>query len=83
MEKSFNWGFEKALEQMKKGYPVTRDCIKNDTVMLIYKDRLYQMSISQGVRFPYVPTNADLLAEDWALEAPPEWSDAMNIEDKK
>ena len=63
MLKTFN--FEQALSKMKKGELVSRACIKNDAVMLIYKDRLYQMSKGVGVRYPYIPTNKDIMSEDW------------------
>ena len=60
-------GFEVAIMRLKQGAFVRRDCIKNDTVILVHKDRLYQMSKAQGVRYPYVPTNADLMAHDWEI----------------
>ena len=56
-----------ALEQLELGYKVKRDIVKNDTVIISYKKRLYQMSESTGVRYPYVPTNADIHATDWNL----------------
>lgn len=39
--------------------------MRNDTVIVNYKKRLYQMSTNTGVRYPYVPTNKDLFADDW------------------
>lgn len=44
-----------------------REIVKNDTVILIYKNRLYQYCIGTGIRYPYVPTNVDLQANDWKL----------------
>jgi len=57
--------FSKALEHLKANTLVKREVIKNDTVVINYKDRLYQMSQNTRVRYPYVPTNADLMADDW------------------
>lgn len=57
--------FEVALSKMKSGAFVSRECIKNDTVFLVHKNRLYQMGLGPAVRYPYVPTNADMLATDW------------------
>jgi len=65
------FSFETALTEMKKGYPVTRSCIKNDTVFIVYKKRIYQMSRSHGIRYPYIFTNKDLMAEDWRLSTEP------------
>lgn len=44
-----------------------RAVIKNDTVITIYKDRYYHFCLSTGIRYPYVPTNSDLQANDWEL----------------
>lgn len=44
-----------------------REIVKNDTVIGIYKNRYYHMDSKTGVRYPYVPTNADLQADDWEL----------------
>lgn len=57
--------FSKALVYLKADGTVKREVIKNDTEICIYKNRLYQLSRNTGIRYPYVPTNADLLAEDW------------------
>lgn len=57
--------FSEALELLKANKRVKRRVVKNDTVIIIYKKRLYQMSQSTGVRYPYSPSNRDLLAEDW------------------
>ncbi len=59
--------FSEALTLMKKGVFVKRQVIKNDTVIMIYKNQLMQLCLSTGVRYPYVPTNEDLLAHDWQL----------------
>lgn len=65
-----NGSFEWALEQMKAQKFLQRRVIKNDTVIIIYKKRLYQMSLKTGVRYPYSPSNSDLLAEDWMAIEP-------------
>lgn len=57
--------FSNALEGMKKNELWKREIIKNDTVIIWYKKRLYQMSQSTGVRYPYTPTNSDIMANDW------------------
>ena len=46
---------------------VKRKCIKNDTVIVKYKGRLYQRSTDTGVRYPYKPTDADIFAKDWIV----------------
>ncbi len=46
---------------------VQREVVKNDTVITLYKNRLYQYSLITGIRYPYVPTNSDLQAKDWKL----------------
>ena len=58
-------GFSQALEILQDNKIVKRKKVKNDTVIINYKNQLYQMSQSTGVRYPYVPTNADLMANDW------------------
>lgn len=57
--------FSQALEHLKDYGIVKREVIKNDTVIINYKKRLYQMSLSTGVRYPYVPTNNDIMSDDW------------------
>lgn len=57
--------FSEALEHLKANTFVKREVIKNDTVIVNHKNRLYQMSKNTGVRYPYVPTNKDLMADDW------------------
>lgn len=59
--------FSEALEHLKSNRFVKREAVKNDTVIVNYKNRLYQMSVDTGVRYPYVPTNEDLMADDWSL----------------
>jgi len=59
--------FSEALEHVKSNNKAKRQIIKNDTVIILYKKRLYQMSENTGVRYPYVPTNKDLMANDWIL----------------
>jgi hypothetical protein len=54
------------LHLQNEGY-AKRAVIKNDTVITIYKNRYYQHCLSTGIRYPYVPTNADLQANDWEL----------------
>jgi len=44
-----------------------REIVKNDTVITLYKNRWYQHCLGTGIRYPYVPTNADLQAKDWKL----------------
>lgn len=60
---NFGW----ALEQAKLGYAVKRTVVKNGSVITSYKGRLVQMIKSTGIRFTYVPTNADIHAADWEL----------------
>lgn len=57
--------FSNALEGIKRNELWKRKVIKNDTVIICYKKRLYQMSQKTGVRYPYSPTNADIMASDW------------------
>jgi len=57
--------FSNALEGTKQNELWKRKVIKNDTVIICYKKRLYQMSQNTGVRYPYIPTNTDLMADDW------------------
>lgn len=59
--------FSEALEHLKSNRFVKREAVKNDTVIVDYKNRLYQMSVDTGIRYPYVPTNEDLMADDWSL----------------
>ena len=59
--------FSEALEHLKSNRLIKREVIKNDTVVVNYKDRLYQMSKKTGVRYPYVPTNKDLMSNDWLV----------------
>lgn len=68
--------FEFALSLLKDGKFVKRQCVKNNTVIVKHKERLYQMSLETGVRYPYVPTSADLMAYDW-IEIIPKSKDAM------
>lgn len=65
--------FSEALELLKKGQFVKREVIKNDTVIGIYKNRLYQVSLYSKIRYPYVPTNNDLMADDWMLVSDNWW----------
>ncbi len=58
---NFSW----ALTQIEKGTFVKRKRTKNDTVIIKYKNRLYHMCLSTGVRYPYSPTNADIFIKDW------------------
>ena len=62
--------FEIALKHLKSGGKVKRSVIQNDTVIVIYKKELVQMSESTGVRYPYVPSNKDILAVDWLFPEP-------------
>jgi len=63
MKNNFSW----ALTQIKDGKFVKRKATKNDTVIINYKKRLYQMDLKTGIRYPYSPTNADIFAKDWGL----------------
>ena len=47
------------------GKQAKRAVIKNDTYLMIYNRELVQMCASTGVRYPYVLTNDDLMANDW------------------
>lgn len=57
--------FGTATQRAINGKIVKRKCIKNDTVIISYKKRLYQLCQFSGIRYPYVPTNADIHAKDW------------------
>jgi len=57
-----------ALQKALDGGIIKREIIKNDTVIKFYKDKLYQVSMKTGVRYPYVLTNEDLVAKDWHQE---------------
>ena len=59
--------FSEALEWLKQNQKAKRICVKNDTAIIIYKDRLMQISQDTGVRYPFSPTNKDLLSNDWEL----------------
>jgi len=59
--------FSEALEHLKANKLVKREVIKNDTVIVNHKNRLYQMSTNTGVRYPYTPTNKDLMSDDWLV----------------
>lgn len=63
--KTSKGNFEFALNMIKAGKFAKREIIKNNTVIIAYKKRLYQMPQETGIRYPYVPTNADIFAEDW------------------
>jgi hypothetical protein len=57
--------FNEALIHLKEGGQAKREIVKNDTVIVFYKDELCQMSKNTGVRYPYTLSNEDLMAEDW------------------
>jgi len=57
--------FSNMLEGIKQNELWKREVIKNDTVIICYKKRLYQMSQNTGVRYSYLPTNSDVMASDW------------------
>jgi len=57
--------FNDALEILKNNGKTRRKVIHGSTVIVNYKNRLYWMSVDTGVRYPYRPTNADLMADDW------------------
>jgi len=59
--------FSQALEQLKDNKFVKREVVKNETVIAKYKNRLYWVSGTTGVRYPYTPTNKDLMANDWKV----------------
>ena len=63
------FNFSKALEHLKSNGVAfaKRQIVKNDTVIVMHKKRLYQMSESTGVRYSYTPSNSDLMADDWVL----------------
>ena len=58
--------FSNAIEGIKKNELWKRKVIKNDTVVVCHKSRLYQMSKNTGVRYPYTPSNSDIMATDWS-----------------
>lgn len=57
--------FEQAFTHIKSGGYAKREITKNQTAIREYKNRLYHDVL--GVRAAYVPTNADLFADDWIL----------------
>lgn len=57
--------FSKALEALKEGRKVRRSVIKNDDFIISYKNRLYWLNHQTGVRYPYHPSDKDLMANDW------------------
>lgn len=61
--------FSDALKHLKKGGEAKRVKVKNDTVIVLYKNRLYQMSKTTGIRYSYIPTNKDILSNDWEMLA--------------
>lgn len=65
--KTIGLSFSEALDAMKQGVSVKRKVIKNDTVIIIYKKRLFQLCLSTGIRYSYIPSNKDLLTNDWEL----------------
>lgn len=61
-------GFDDTLRYcISFGGTAKRKCVRNETVITAYKDKLYHMDVNTGVRYPYVPTNEDLFANDWIL----------------
>ena len=62
--------FSDALDAAKAGLKIKREIIKNDTVIIKYGNTLCQMSQNTGVRYPYVPLNEDVFAEDWIIINP-------------
>ena len=59
--------FSEALEHLKANKKVKREIIKNDTVIVNHRKRLYYMCQATGTRYPYVPSNEDLMADDWLV----------------
>jgi len=59
--------FSDALEEIKKGNFVKRQVVKNNTVIIDYKNRLYHFDRETGIRYPYSPSNADLMSIDWQI----------------
>jgi hypothetical protein len=57
--------FESALKYMKGGGFCQRETTKNETVVILHKKELMFLYQPNGIRFSYVPTNEDLLANDW------------------
>lgn len=57
--------FEWAMTMIKEGRFVKRHCVKNNTFIVLHKGRLYQWASETSVRYPYVPTNKDITANDW------------------
>jgi hypothetical protein len=62
-----NCNFSLVLLHLQNEGTAKREVVKNDTVIMIYNKRLYHYCIGTGIRYPYVPTNADLQAYDWEL----------------
>jgi hypothetical protein len=65
IEESFDFAI--ALIHLNNGGMAQREIVKNETVIMIYKNRFYQYSLDTGIRYPYSPTNKDLQAKDWKL----------------
>lgn len=57
--------FTLAFKLLKQGKMVKRTAVKNNTVIVNHKGKLYHMDINTGIRYSYHPTNIDLFAEDW------------------
>lgn len=57
--------FSSALLHIQNGGLAQRNIVKNDTKIHEYKGKLCHNVL--GVRTPYIPTNEDLMANDWQL----------------
>ena len=57
--------FSEALDHLKKGGKAKRELVKNNSFIQEYKKRLYHNV--EDVRASYVPTNSDLMTDDWLL----------------
>ena len=59
--------FSVALDAMKVGKHAQRLVVKNETVLIVHKKRMYHFDKNTGVRFKYTPSDADLMANDYVI----------------
>lgn len=69
--------FEEALKKLKTEEVFIKR--KNGAVICIYKKRLYQISIYDGIRYSYTPSNSDLFDDDWETYDPTEEPNPIKI----
>lgn len=59
--------FESAIDYMKSGGFAKRDIVKNETVVFLYKKEFMYLHQPTGIRFPFHPSNEDMITNDWNL----------------